>query len=130
MGIMPPPSGPIELDPSNSSGQALSAAERGNAGKQPGRPDGGIRHRAVSSTVPPTYIIMLGTPSEKSQTYKLCCTGRKLTVAPARSAVSPNAINAFFYRCRFPRNSLDDTKNFYRIMVVPADFGPEAFFDK
>ena len=46
-----PPSGPIE--------PARSAAERGNAGKRPGRPDGGIRHRAVSSTVPPTYVIML-----------------------------------------------------------------------
>jgi hypothetical protein len=51
MGIIPPPSDPIE--------PARSAAERGNAGKRPERPDGGIRHRAVSSTVPPTYVIML-----------------------------------------------------------------------
>ena len=51
MAIIPPPSGPIEL--------ALRAAERGNAGKRPERPDGGIQHRAVSSTVPPTYVIML-----------------------------------------------------------------------
>jgi hypothetical protein len=51
MGIIPPPSGRIEL--------ALSAAERGNAGKQPERPDGGIQHRVVSSTVPPIYVIML-----------------------------------------------------------------------
>ena len=53
MGIIPPPSGRIEL--------ALSAAEWGNAGKQPGRPDGGIQHRWVSSTVPTTYVIMLVT---------------------------------------------------------------------
>ena len=49
MGIIPPPSGRIEL--------ALSAAERGNAGKRPERPDGGIQHRAVSSTVPTIYNI-------------------------------------------------------------------------
>ena len=51
MGIIPPPSGPIEL--------ALSVAERGNAQKRPERPDGSIQHRAVSSTAPPTYVIML-----------------------------------------------------------------------
>ena len=50
MGIIPPPSGPIEL--------ARSAAERGNAGKRPGRPDGGIRHRAVSSMKLSAYVIM------------------------------------------------------------------------
>jgi len=59
MGIIPPPSGPIEPAPSTGSEQALSTAERGDAGNRPERPDGGVQHGAVSLTVPPIYIIML-----------------------------------------------------------------------
>jgi hypothetical protein len=47
MGIMSLLSGRIGL--------ALSAAERGNAGKRPERLDSGISMWAVSFVVPPTY---------------------------------------------------------------------------